>query len=67
MEITFESKRFGEVTIRDCMLETNGTNLEEGIEVKVDGELMTENFRYRASSFEDIPDEAREEILDLIL
>lgn len=41
MEKTFETK-FGEITLRDVMIDTDGTNLESGIEVKLDGEVIGE-------------------------
>ena len=41
MTRTLETK-FGEITLRSAMLDIDGTNLEEGIEVKLDGEIIGE-------------------------
>jgi hypothetical protein len=41
MEKTFDTK-FGEVTLRHAMIDTDGTNLADGIEIKIDGELVAE-------------------------
>ncbi len=38
---TLETK-FGEITLRSAMLDIDGTNLEEGIEIKLEGELIGE-------------------------
>jgi len=41
MKKTFETSH-GKVQVRDAMIDTDGTNLEEGVEVKLDGKLITE-------------------------
>ena len=38
---TLETK-FGEITLRSAMFDIDGTNLEEGIEIKLEGELIGE-------------------------
>ncbi len=40
-ELTVETK-FGTVTLRDAMIDTDGTNLADGVEVKVNDELIDE-------------------------
>lgn len=39
MKRTFETS-CGLVSVRDAMLDQDGTNLEEGVEVRLDGELL---------------------------
>lgn len=41
MEKTFETK-YGEVILRNAMIDINGTDLVDGVEVKVDGHLVGE-------------------------
>lgn len=41
MEKTFETK-YGEVILRNAMIDVDGTNLVDGVEVKVDGHLVGE-------------------------
>ena len=41
MEKTFDTA-FGEVTLRGAMIDTNGTDLVEGVEIKIDGNLAGE-------------------------
>jgi hypothetical protein len=41
MEKTFETI-YGKVTLRTAMIDTDGTNLSEGIEIKVNGKLQAE-------------------------
>ena len=33
MEKAFNTKKYGEVTVRNAMLDTDGTNLKDGIEI----------------------------------
>lgn len=39
MKKTFKTT-WGLVKVRDAMIDTDGTNLEEGVEVHLDGELL---------------------------
>lgn len=41
MEKTFETK-FGEVSLRGAMIDTDGTNLVDGVEIKLEGKLIGE-------------------------
>ena len=41
MKKTIETK-YGEVTLNSAMFDIDGTNLESGIELKIDGELKAE-------------------------
>lgn len=41
MQKTFDTK-YGEVSLRGAMIDTDGTNLVEGIEIKIDGVLEAE-------------------------
>lgn len=41
MEKTFDTK-FGEVSLRGAMLDINGTDLVEGVEIKIEGVLSGE-------------------------
>lgn len=52
MEKTVETK-FGEITLRDAILDMDGTNLEDGLEVKLDGEYLAEFAGKRVSDFND--------------
>tara|TARA_B100000927_G_scaffold96241_1_gene77647 strand:- start:730 stop:930 length:201 start_codon:yes stop_codon:yes gene_type:complete len=43
MERIIKTKKYGEVTVKNCMLENNdNTTLVDGIEIKVDGENLIE-------------------------
>ena len=46
MEKIFETK-YGEVILRNVMIDINGTDLIEGIEIKLDGNLIGEEFGYK--------------------
>lgn len=41
MEKTFDTK-YGEITLRKAMIDTDGTNLADGIEISIDGQLEEE-------------------------
>ncbi len=60
MEKTFNTK-YGEVLLRTAMLETDGTNLADGIEIKIDGKLSGEVFRRI-----DIEEMSLEEVEELV-
>lgn len=56
MEKVFDTK-YGEVTVRNAMFDTDGTNLDEGIELKGDEIGLMEVYGYR-----DIEDMTEEEV-----
>lgn len=60
MDKTFETK-YGEVTVRTAMFDTDGTNLEEGIEIKGDDIDLIEVYGYH-----DVEDMSTEEVEKLI-
>jgi hypothetical protein len=41
MEYKFDTK-YGEVTLRNAMIDVDGTNLEEGLELYLDGEYVND-------------------------
>ena len=53
MEKKFETT-YGDVTIRDCVIDTDGTNLEEGISVKLDNDLLAEIVGMSTDEFENV-------------
>ncbi len=53
MEKTWDTP-LGEVTLRGAMIDTNGTDLAEGIEVKIDGKLIGEVLDKTFSEVEDM-------------
>jgi len=63
MEKTFDTK-FGEILLRKAMIDTDGTNLESGIEIKLDDELIGEVLG-SSFDFED-EDTTIEEIEDFV-
>jgi hypothetical protein len=56
MEKTWNTN-LGEVTLRGAMIDTDGTNLADGIEVKVDGKLVGEVLDMTFSQVEDMTDD----------
>jgi len=59
---TFENTKFGEVTVRNIVIDVDGTNLEEGINISVIGsEEYIELLGYQ--DIEDMTNEDVEEIL----
>ena len=59
---TFENTKFGEVTVRNIVIDVDGTNLEEGINISVIGsEEYVELLGYQ--DIEDMTNEDVEEIL----
>lgn len=44
--------KWGTVTMNHAMLDTDGTNLEDGIEIRLDGELIGEAVGYTSSTLE---------------
>jgi hypothetical protein len=64
--ITHQTK-FGEVQLRVAMIDTNGTDLCEGVEVKLDGELIGEVFDVDTDYIEEMSVEDVEEIVESII
>ena len=63
MTQAFENTKFGDVTVRNIVIDTDGTNLEEGIEIIVENvPEPIEIFGYR--SVEDMTNDDVEEILN---
>lgn len=62
MEKTIETK-YGEVTLRGAMIDVDGTNLCDGVEVKLDGELIAELLDRTFSSMEDLTAGEIEELI----
>lgn len=62
MEFIIETS-MGEVTFRTAIIDVNGTDLVEGIEVLIDGTLEKELFGYRLFYFEEMSLEEVEEFL----
>ena len=54
---------YGEVKFQFAMLDTDGTTLEEGVEVKVNDELVAELVGARMSEFEELTDEEVENLI----
>lgn len=44
--------KWGTITMSHAMLDTDGTNLEDGIEIRLDGELIGEAVGYTSSTLE---------------
>ena len=63
MEKTAETK-FGTVTLRGAMIDTDGTNLADGIEIKIDGILVNEVIGVTFGEVEDMSDEEVEDFVD---
>ena len=63
MEKTFDTK-FGEVTLRGAMIDTDGTNLSDGIEVKIEGKLISEVLDRTFCSVEDMTVKEVEEFVE---
>jgi len=55
---------FGEVKLRGAMIDTDGTNLESGVEIKLDDELIGEVIGISYSSVEDMTVEEVEEFVE---
>lgn len=60
--VTIETK-FGEVTVSTAMFDIDGKNLEEGVEIKLDDELVIELYGFREYNFEDMSVSEVEELL----
>lgn len=52
MEKTWQTA-LGEVTLRGAMLDVNGTDLCDGVEIKLDGNLIGETTKITFSDIED--------------
>lgn len=66
MEATYQTK-FGEVQLRVAMIDTNGTDLCEGVEVKLDDELIGEVFNVQTDYIDEMSVEEVEEIVESII
>jgi hypothetical protein len=66
MSITRETSH-GTITIRVAMFGGDGTNLEEGLEIRVDGDLILEEMGKYLHSFEEdeMSDDELETYIDL--
>lgn len=64
MEKTWDTDEFGEVTLRGAMLDTNGTDLVDGIEILIDGELRGEIQEMSFSRVEDLTVDEVEELIE---
>lgn len=62
-EITFNTKH-GEVSIRTAVFDTDGTNLQDGVEIKIDNELVKELYGQHVYQFEDMSVEEIEKFLE---
>jgi hypothetical protein len=60
MKRNFETK-FGTITLQNAMFDIDGTNLEEGVEIKLDGDLIGEAYGYFDFGDDDITIEEIEE------
>lgn len=63
MTKTFTTKH-GEVTVQGAMIDTNGTDLVDGVEIKLDGELIGELTDTTFSYVEDYEVEEIEAIVE---
>jgi hypothetical protein len=66
METTYQTK-FGEVQLRVAMIDINGTDLCEGVEVKLDDELIGEVFNVQIDYIDEMSVEEVEEIVESII
>jgi len=67
MEKTINTQEYGEVTVRNAMLEDpNGTDLHDGIEIKVGGTLIEIFGHYDLDYLEEEEEENRK-LSDLIM
>ncbi len=64
MTKTFNTKKYGEVTVRNAMLDMDGTNLKDGIEIKGDFNLIE---IYGDFDVEEMSDEQVEGLIDRLL
>lgn len=64
MTKSFDTK-YGIVKIRPAMFDIDGTNLEEGIEVKLDDVLIGEVFGYSFNQVEDMTIAEVEQFIDV--
>ena len=63
MEKKFDTV-FGELTVRGAMLDVNGTDLCDGVEFKIDGELVGETTSVTFSEVKDMNDNEIEELVE---
>lgn len=60
--ITLETKQYGKVNVRNAMIDTDGTNLVEGIEIEVVEEAAT----IEVAGYRDVEEMTEGEIVTLI-
>ncbi len=63
MEKTFDTN-IGEVSLRGAMIDTDGTTLEDGVEIKLDGKLIGEVIGITFSQVEDMTEEEVEKFVE---
>ena len=63
MEITIKTI-YGEAKVRDCMIDLDGKNLEEGVEVSIDGVVIAEVLGQSTDDINALPIEEFETVLD---
>ena len=63
MEKKFETK-YGEITLRGAMIDINGTDLCDGVEIKLDDELIGETTSSTFSHVEDLETEEVEAFVE---
>jgi hypothetical protein len=61
MEYKFDTK-YGEVTLRNAMIDIDGTNLEEGVELYLDGEYVNDMAGFGITIDEETTVEKAEEL-----
>lgn len=64
MESIVETK-YGTVTVRNAMLDVNGTDLESGVEIKLDGKLIGELVG-ESFDIDDYDEDEIEEAIELV-
>ncbi|MEK6829803.1 MAG: hypothetical protein AABY15_06815 [Nanoarchaeota archaeon] len=63
MEKTFDTK-FGEISLRGAMIDVDGTNLADGVEIKLDDKLIGEAVGITFGQVEDMTIEEVEEFVE---
>jgi hypothetical protein len=63
MEKTFDTF-YGKVSLRGAMIDTDGTNLADGVEIKIDGKLAAEVLDITFSQVEDFTTEEAEKFVE---
>ena len=63
-EVTIITEKFGEVTVRNAMFDTDGTNLEEGIEIKGEEIGLVEIYGYHNVYYLEEEEEEVEKLIE---